>query len=100
LSSARAISVVQYLIGKGISPQLLVAAGFGEFQPLDAAGSEEAFRRNRRIACLAPLKAPVAPAHNVWTAVRLCPMRYASRNSRRTGSGADNVALLQHFENF
>ncbi len=49
LSSARAISVVQYLIGKGISPQRLVAAGFGEFQPLDAAGSDEAFRRNRRI---------------------------------------------------
>ena len=35
LSAARAISVVQYLITKGISPQRLVAAGFGEFQPLD-----------------------------------------------------------------
>src|SRR6516164_808240 len=35
LSAARAISVVQYLIGKGISPQRLVAAGFGEFQPID-----------------------------------------------------------------
>ena len=33
LSAARAISVVQYLIGKGVSPQRLVAAGFGEFQP-------------------------------------------------------------------
>ena len=30
LSAARAISVVQYLITKGISPQRLVAAGFGE----------------------------------------------------------------------
>jgi chemotaxis protein MotB len=49
LSSARAISVVQYLISKGVSPQHLVAAGFGEFQPLDAANTEEAFRRNRRI---------------------------------------------------
>jgi chemotaxis protein MotB len=49
LSSARAISVVQYLIQKGISPQRLVAAGFGEFQPLDGERSEEAFRRNRRI---------------------------------------------------
>ena len=36
LSAARAISVVQYLISKGISPQRLVAAGFGEFQPLEA----------------------------------------------------------------
>jgi chemotaxis protein MotB len=49
LSAARAISVVQYLIGKGVSPQRLVAAGFGEFQPLDSDKTEEAFRRNRRI---------------------------------------------------
>ncbi len=49
LSSARAISVVQHLISRGISPSHLVAAGFGEFQPLDAERTEEAFRRNRRI---------------------------------------------------
>jgi chemotaxis protein MotB len=49
LSSARAISVVQYLISKGISPQRLVAAGFGEFQPLDNGTTEESYRRNRRI---------------------------------------------------
>jgi chemotaxis protein MotB len=49
LSAARAISVVQYLISKGVSPQRLVAAGFGEFQPLDPDRTEEAFRRNRRL---------------------------------------------------
>lgn len=49
LSSARAISVVQYLIGKGIKPEHLVAAGFGEFQPIDTGTSEEAYSRNRRI---------------------------------------------------
>jgi chemotaxis protein MotB len=49
LSSARAISVVQHLISRGISPSHLVAAGFGEFQPLDAERTDEAFRRNRRI---------------------------------------------------
>ena len=49
LSSARATSVVQYMISKGISPQHLVAAGFGEFQPLDTVVSDEARRRNRRI---------------------------------------------------
>jgi len=49
LSAARAISVVQYLIGKGVSPQRLVAAGFGEFQPIDLGKTEDAFRRNRRI---------------------------------------------------
>jgi chemotaxis protein MotB len=49
LSAARAISVVQYLIGKGVSPQHLVAAGFGEFQPIEPEKTEEAFTRNRRI---------------------------------------------------
>src|SRR5689334_8735580 len=49
LSSARAISVVQYLISRGIPAQRLVAAGFAEFQPLDTANTEEAYKRNRRI---------------------------------------------------
>jgi chemotaxis protein MotB len=49
LSAARAISVVQYLIGKGVSPQRLVAAGFGEFQPIDPGTTEDAYSRNRRI---------------------------------------------------
>ncbi len=49
LSAARAIAVVQYMIARGVSPQHLVAAGFGEFQPLDTDKTEEAFRRNRRI---------------------------------------------------
>jgi chemotaxis protein MotB len=49
LSSARAISVVQYLISKGVSPQRLVAAGFAEFQPLDQDKTDDAYRRNRRI---------------------------------------------------
>jgi chemotaxis protein MotB len=49
LSAARAIAVVQYLISKGMPPQRLVAAGFGEFQPIDPATSEEAYSRNRRI---------------------------------------------------
>lgn len=49
LSASRAIAVVQYLVSKGVSPQRLAAAGFGEFQPLDVGDSEEALRRNRRI---------------------------------------------------
>ena len=49
LSAARAISVVQFLVSRGVSPQRLVAAGFGEFQPLDAGDTDEALRRNRRI---------------------------------------------------
>jgi chemotaxis protein MotB len=49
LSAARAISVVQYLIAKGVAPKRLVAAGFGEFQPIEAGATEDAYRRNRRI---------------------------------------------------
>lgn len=49
LSSARAIAVVKYLIGNGVSPNHLVAAGFGEFQPIDPGSTEEAKSRNRRI---------------------------------------------------
>ena len=49
LSSSRAIAVVQYLMSKGVSPQHLVAAGFGEFQPIDAGESDDALKRNRRI---------------------------------------------------
>ncbi len=49
LSAARAIAVVRFLIDRGISPQHLVAAGFGEFQPLDPGDTEEAYARNRRI---------------------------------------------------
>src|ERR1700760_1049485 len=49
LSSARAISVVQYLITRGLPAQRLGAGGFAEFQPLDTANTEEAYKRNRRI---------------------------------------------------
>ena len=49
LSSARSIAVVLYLVSKGVSPKHLVAAGFGEFQPLDPGDSEDAKTRNRRI---------------------------------------------------
>jgi chemotaxis protein MotB len=49
LSAARAIAVVNFLIANGVSPQHLVAAGFGEFQPIDPGSTEEAKSRNRRI---------------------------------------------------
>lgn len=49
LSSARAISVVKYLISKDVPPNRLVAAGFSEFQPIAPGTSEGDLRRNRRI---------------------------------------------------
>jgi len=49
LSAARAISVAEFMVEQGVPPHRLVAAGFGEFQPIDSADTEEAYRRNRRI---------------------------------------------------
>ncbi|MGO1118442.1 peptidoglycan -binding protein [Rhodovibrionaceae bacterium A322] len=49
LSSARAIAVVKFLIAQGLPANRLVAAGFGEFQPIDSAENEIAYNRNRRI---------------------------------------------------
>jgi len=49
LSTARAISVVRFLVSRGVQPTRLVAAGFGEFQPIAQGATEEVFRRNRRI---------------------------------------------------
>jgi len=49
LSAARAISVVKFLVRQGISPDRLVAAGFGQFQPIDDGQDEIAYLRNRRI---------------------------------------------------
>jgi chemotaxis protein MotB len=49
LSAARAISVVNFLIAQGIPADHLVAAGFGEYQPIDPGQTDDAFRKNRRI---------------------------------------------------
>lgn len=49
LSSARAISVVQFFVAQGVPPERLSANGFGEFQPIDKGASPSANRRNRRI---------------------------------------------------
>ncbi|UJW74600.1 peptidoglycan -binding protein [Rhizobium sp. SL42] len=49
LSAARAISVVKYLIAQGVPANRLVAAGFGENQPIAEGDSVEARSQNRRI---------------------------------------------------
>ena len=49
LSTERALSVVRFLAESGLPANRLAAAGYGEFQPLDDASSDEARRRNRRI---------------------------------------------------
>ena len=49
LSSARAISVVRFLILAGVDANRLSAAGFGEYQPIDLENSDTARAKNRRI---------------------------------------------------
>jgi chemotaxis protein MotB len=49
LSSARAITVVKFLISQGIPANHLAATGFGENQPIDPANTQEAYAKNRRI---------------------------------------------------
>ena len=49
LSTERALSVVRFLNQQGLPANRLAAAGYGEFQPLDAADNDDAHRKNRRI---------------------------------------------------
>ncbi|MDB3880224.1 peptidoglycan-binding protein [Alphaproteobacteria bacterium] len=49
LSTERALSVVRFLNQQGLPANRLAAAGYGEFQPLDAADNDNARRKNRRI---------------------------------------------------
>lgn len=50
LSAARAIAVLRYFIEKkSISPERLIAVGYGEYRPLVPNDSEENRRKNRRV---------------------------------------------------
>ena len=49
LSTARAISVVRFLAGKGVPPGMLGAAGFSEYRPVAPNDSKADRAKNRRI---------------------------------------------------
>ncbi|WP_051296158.1 OmpA family protein [Eisenibacter elegans] len=49
LSEQRAASVRQYLINKGIEPERITSAGFGELQPIDTNNTPQGKRNNRRV---------------------------------------------------
>lgn len=49
LSAARAIEVTLFLVAKGMKPQALAAAGFGEFDPIAQNDTPEHRTQNRRI---------------------------------------------------
>lgn len=48
VSQERAAAIRDYLIGKGLGEETLVAAGYGESQPIDTGSTAEAHARNRR----------------------------------------------------
>src|SRR5262249_33277847 len=97
LSSARATTVVKYLISRGVSPRRLVAAGYGEFQPLEDGVSEDVLRRNRRIElkltnrepavwpCPAP--APNNPGKSRWRGRKRCQNNHEQGLPRAAGGG-------------
>lgn len=49
LSVARAVSVVRFLMDKGVPGNRMAAAGFSKYYPIDPADTSEAYRKNRRI---------------------------------------------------
>ena len=50
LSTARATSVIRYLIEEeNLDPERLSAAGYGEYRPIDANDTPEGRARNRRV---------------------------------------------------
>ena len=49
LSTARALSIVRLLTAEGVPPQRLIAAGFGEYRPIDPGRTPAAWQKNRRI---------------------------------------------------
>ncbi|MCP4221631.1 MAG: OmpA family protein [bacterium] len=49
LSTYRAIEVVKYLVSKGMTPDKLTAAGYGEYKPLTPNTSPKGKAKNRRV---------------------------------------------------
>ena len=49
ISASRAVTVVRYLQGKGVTPAMLGAAGFSEYRPVAPNDNAQNRSRNRRI---------------------------------------------------
>jgi chemotaxis protein MotB len=69
LSTARAVTVTQFLVSIGMKPQNLLAAGHGEFDPVASNKSSDGRQKNRRIEVILlpdlgglPLKIEAPPA--------------------------------------
>jgi chemotaxis protein MotB len=62
LSAARATSVVELFIEEGFAPFQLMAAGYGEFQPIADNHTEEGRARNRRVVLMVARDGRLRPA--------------------------------------
>jgi len=49
LSAARAVEIVRLLLGQGMRPESLGAAGYAEFDPVGPSDTAEGRAKNRRI---------------------------------------------------
>lgn len=69
LSTARAVEVTQFLVGKGMKPQVLAASGYSEFDPVSPNDTPEHRAQNRRIEIvLQPNLSDLPPLEGIDTA--------------------------------
>ncbi len=54
LSAARAVAVVEYFVKRGVAPERLEAAAYGEYHPLAPNGTDEGRAKNRRVEIYIP----------------------------------------------
>jgi chemotaxis protein MotB len=74
LSTRRAVEVVHFLIGQGMRPKVLAAAGYGEFDPAVPNDSPEHRAQNRRIEIvLQPNLSDLPPLDDSVTATPAAP---------------------------
>jgi chemotaxis protein MotB len=71
LSTARAVEVVKLLVDKGVKPEMLAAAGYGQFDPIVANDSADHRAQNRRIEIvLQPNLGDLPPLDDVGAATK------------------------------
>ncbi|WP_297909521.1 flagellar motor protein MotD [Thiomonas sp.] len=76
LSTMRALSVLNMLVGQGVAPQQLVAAGYGQYHPVDSNATPEGRAANRRVSIV--IVSPDQPTGSVRGTVIAPPGASAS----------------------
>jgi chemotaxis protein MotB len=76
LSTMRALSVLNMLVGQGVAPQQLVAAGYGQYHPVDSNATPQGRAANRRVSIV--IVSPDQPTGSVRGTVIAPPGASAS----------------------